>query len=225
MHEGFAYGFPLKGTWIMRALPMMQGHHRWIPSSEFARDWFKVGDDGAGTVGDEAFAENNLGYGQPVMAAADGTVVYVIADQVQDRAALMQQPGESDEAAGARIGQYNMQRYMQDFPSAAAGNLVVLKHQQHGRTEYTAYGHLKSGSVAVKVNDVVRRGQVIAQVGDTGDSSAVHLDFQVNAGPDPFYSRSLPFEFDDMASLFIGQDPGLLVGPSKAQAESAQAKD
>ena len=211
-HESLSYGFPLKGNWMMQALPMLQGHHRWVPSSEFARDWFKVGAEGAHAIGDALKAENNLGYGERVRAAADGVVVEVIADQVQDRAAMVRHANESIEAAQARISGYNMQRYARDFKRAAAGNLVVIRHDQGGRTEFTSYGHLKAGSVTVAVDDKVRRGQKIGEVGDTGDSSAVHLHFQVNAGPDPFYTQSLPFEFEDMRSLFVGQDPALLVG-------------
>ena len=222
-HVSFDYAFPLTGNWLMRALPMLQGHHRWIPSGEFARDWFKIGAEGVTHIGDALEATNNLGYGETVRAAADGVVVDVISDQVQDRAALMRRPDESLEAARARIGNYNMQRYARDFRSAAAGNLVVLRHQQEGRTEYTSYGHLKAGSVVVEKGEAVKRGQKIAEVGDTGDSSAVHLHFQVNAGPDPFYSASLPFEFGDMRSLFVGQDPGLLVGSEAPESGDGKA--
>ncbi len=63
----------------------------------------------------------------------------------------------------------------------------------------TAYGHLKTGSPRVSEGDAVERGQVIAEVGDTGDSAAVHLHFQVMEGGQPM--RSIPYRFDGVRIL------------------------
>ena len=104
-----------------------------------------------------------------------------------------------------------MQRYAGDFARAAAGNIIVIKHEAEGVVEYSSYGHLKSGSVAVEVGDQVSAGQVIAGVGDTGDSAEVHLHFQVNAGPNPFFSQSLPYTFVDQSRVVRGLDPGWFV--------------
>ena len=109
---------------------------------------------------------------------------------------LMRKPGETPQAAGQRMQAYNMGRYAKDFPRAAAGNLVVIRHEQGGVVEYSAYGHLLAG-IPVKIGQVIKQGDLIGKVGDTGDSAAVHLHFQVNAGPDPFTSKSLPVRFGD----------------------------
>ena len=208
------YRFPLNGGWIMRGLPSAQGHHRWAPGTEFAVDLFRVGADGAASNGDEVIAENNYGYGAPVRAAADGEVVFVIADQVQDRRAQSILPGETVEEARERIGGMAMQAIMTNFRAALAGNIVTIRHiGPDGVAEYSNYGHLKAGSVRVRVGQMVKSGEIIGEVGDTGDSSAVHLHFQVNEGPDAFFSRSKPFRFDDMEEAYEGQDPGLFVHP------------
>jgi hypothetical protein len=55
------------------------------------------------------------------------------------------------------------------------GNLVII---EHGLTGYTTfYGHNKQ--LKVKVGDIVKRGGVIAISGNTGESSAPHLHYEV----------------------------------------------
>jgi len=185
------YQSPVKGTWLMTVMPGLRSHHRFNPPSEFALDFFKADADGRIWHDDSALAANFYGFGAEVLAAADGVVVAVTDGEVQDRAMLIRKPGEAPEAAGRRIQGYNFGRYMKDFPRAAAGNLVVVRHEQQGTIEYSAYGHLRAG-IPVKVGQAVKQGEKIGEVGDTGDSAAAHLHFQVNAGPDPFTSKSLP---------------------------------
>jgi hypothetical protein len=206
-----SYVMPLDGAWAMHALPAISSHHRLNAPTEFAVDFFKTDALGRNHVGDPARAEGGLGYGAPVKAAAAGEVVFVIADDVQDRAQFLPRPGEDRRAAAERIGRLNMQRFASDFRRAAAGNIVTLKHVQNGFVEYTSYGHLKAGSVRVRLGERVAQGQVIGAVGDTGDSSAVHLHFQVNASPDAFTSKSLPATFVDMRYPGTSHDPGRFV--------------
>jgi murein DD-endopeptidase MepM/ murein hydrolase activator NlpD len=193
----------------MQAIPTEESHHRFNPSTEFAVDFFKIGADNEKTFGESLNVNDHYGYGAPVLAAANGTVAVVIADQVQNRPALLIKPGEPREAFFARVGEYHMRQMQKNFRAANAGNLVTIRHETNGAVEYTSYGHLKAGSVRVKVGDHVREGQVIAEVGDTGDAAAVHLHFQVNAGPDAFTSKSLPAVFTDQTN--ISGDLGYIV--------------
>lgn len=191
-----AYRMPLNESWFMRSIPGVTSHHRWHASSEFAVDFFKVDDRGRINPGDASQAENYYGYGEPVLAAADGEVVRVLDGAVQDRAARQRREGESGPEYGRRMQQMTMAAMMSDFRRAAAGNLITIRHADG---EYASYGHLKPGSIRVAVGDKVEQGQQIAEVGDTGDSPAVHLHFQLNRGPDAFYSMSLPVTFEGIA--------------------------
>lgn len=196
------YRSPVAGVWLQQAIPTLSSHHRFNPPSEYAVDFFKV--DEAGSLyrgGDAKAAENAYGYGAPVLAAADGVVVSVVGDEVQDRAAMLRRPDETPQAAGKRIGGYLAARMARDVRRAAGGNLIVIRHEKDGVVEYSAYGHLKAGSARVKPGGRVVQGQPIGAVGDTGDSAAVHLHFQVNAGPDPFTSKSLPARLSDLAPV------------------------
>ena len=76
---------------------------------------------------------------------------------------------------------------------AADGNSVVL---DFGRGRYALYAHLRAGSITVKPGDKVRRGQVIAHVGNSGNTLAPHLHFHVMDSPSPLASNGLPYAID-----------------------------
>ncbi|MEJ8547380.1 peptidoglycan DD-metalloendopeptidase family protein [Brevibacillus borstelensis] len=54
------------------------------------------------------------------------------------------------------------------------GNSILI---DHGNGMKTRYGHLRS--ISVKVGDVVSQGKAIGIMGSTGDSTGVHLHFEV----------------------------------------------
>jgi murein DD-endopeptidase MepM/ murein hydrolase activator NlpD len=56
------------------------------------------------------------------------------------------------------------------------GNTVMIKHSEEITT---LYGHIREGGIKVKVGQVVKRGQKIAEVGSTGRSTGNHLHFTV----------------------------------------------
>jgi hypothetical protein len=209
------YHSPLSGTWFMQAVPGVQSHHRFNPSTEFAEDFFKLGPNGHVAHGDPLKAEHFYGYGAPVMAAAAGTVVVVIADQLQDRPALVKSAKETMDQYLARVDDFHMRSMAKNFRAANAGNLITIRHEHNGISEYTSYGHLKSGSVKVQPGDKVAQGQVIATVGDTGDSAEVHLHFQVNAGADAFTSKSLPAIFTNLYDVDNNNELGRFVSTTR----------
>ena len=60
------------------------------------------------------------------------------------------------------------------------GNQVVI---DIGGGRYLLMGHLRQGSIAVRVGDRVAEGQTIARVGKSGHSSHPHLHIQAQTQP------------------------------------------
>lgn len=77
--------------------------------------------------------------------------------------------------------------------ATVTGNYVVL---DLGDGRYALYAHLQPGSIRVKPGDRVRRGQLLALVGNSGNSTEPHLHFQVSNGVEPMAGEGLPFVFD-----------------------------
>lgn len=61
------------------------------------------------------------------------------------------------------------------------GNYIVI---QHANRTQTLYGHLSA--TKVQVGDQVSQGNVIGNMGSTGQSTGVHLHFEVRGGVNPF---------------------------------------
>lgn len=61
------------------------------------------------------------------------------------------------------------------------GNYVVIKHSNGTQT---LYAHMNE--TMVSQGDKVTKGQQIGKMGNTGDSSGVHLHFEVRGGKNPF---------------------------------------
>lgn len=111
-------------------------------------------------------------FGADIHAVADGPVVAVL-DGLPE-----QVPGVNP--TGLRLDEYG-------------GNHVV---QDIGGGNYAFYAHLKTGTVAVKPGDRLSTGQVLGQLGNSGNTDAPHLHFHVMDGPDPLKADGLPFVID-----------------------------
>jgi hypothetical protein len=140
-------------------------------AERFAIDYVQLGPDGRLFNGDKTKPESYPYFGADVHAVADGPVVAVL-DGLPE-----QVPGTNP--TGLTLDQYG-------------GNHIV---QDLGGGNYALYAHLKTGTIKVKPGDRLTAGQVLASLGNTGNSDAPHLHFHVMSTPDPLRSDGLPFVF------------------------------
>lgn len=78
------------------------------------------------------------------------------------------------------------------FSNSGFGNHIVLEHQDapdpknRGRETdlFSSYSHLSK--IFISEGDVIRKGQVIGEVGDTGTATVAHLHFQLDDKSAPF---------------------------------------
>lgn len=78
------------------------------------------------------------------------------------------------------------------------GNYVLI---DHGQSEFSLYAHLKPGSVRVKPGDQVKAGDVIGNLGSSGNSTEPHLHFQITDKPD-LAGAGIPMNFSNITILW-----------------------
>lgn len=83
-----------------------------------------------------------------------------------------------------------------------AGNCIIIDHLNG---EYSFLVHLKKGSVMVKEGDIVKKGQPIGQVGNSGSSMYPHLHYQLGDNPDYANSNGLPIYFHNYKLISGGE--------------------
>lgn len=64
-----------------------------------------------------------------------------------------------------------------------------------GDGRFAFYAHMQPHSLRVHVGEHVKQGQVIGLLGNTGNTDAPHLHFQIMNSPDSWTADGLPFEF------------------------------
>ena len=84
--------------------------------------------------------------------------------------------------------------------------MTAFRRRYYRCDSYALYAHLQPGSIKVRVGDNVKPGQVIGLVGDSGNSIAPHLHFQVIDGPSSLSSNGLPYQIRSFQ--VIGKTPG-----------------
>jgi murein DD-endopeptidase MepM/ murein hydrolase activator NlpD len=182
---------PISGSdWLLANGPSNSSDHRRFVTAidgkvragqRFAIDLMKFGEDGKLVHGDASKNENWISYGEQVLATADG-IVSAVNDSVPENVPLA--PHRAVKMTRENIG----------------GNYIII---DLGNNRFAFYGHLQPGSIRVKVGDRVRRGQVLATLGNTGNSDAPHLHFHIADANDLFAAEGLPFVFESFDVLRI----------------------
>lgn len=144
---------PFHGEWTVT-----QGHNGMLTHKDSWRHaWdFEIKDEeGMSYRNNGDFPNDYYCYGKNVIAAADGTIEEVVDDI-------------PDNIIGEKNLEYNW------------GNTIVLKHSDY---LYSKLSHLKPGSIEVAVGQKVKRGDLLAKCGNSGNSPYPHLHFQIQATP------------------------------------------
>lgn len=185
-------GPPLEGTgWVAFNGCCKEVPHRraGIPvngvlyvSQRFAIDWIKLDANSQQSNGDSNQNQNWPTYGQKAIAVADARVVSVL-------------DGLPERVPNALPSDTTMQN--------VTGNHVVL---DLGRGYYAFYAHLQPGSLKVRTGDRVKRGQVLALLGNSGNTTAPHLHFHVSDGMGPLSSQGLPYVIDSFVVKGVAAD-------------------
>lgn len=145
---------------------------RYVKPEIFAIDWIRLRDNrdfsGDGTRNDQYFA-----FGAEVSSVANGTVIAVRDDM----------PEETPNQPVKHVKQ----------PLDFVGNHVVVQIRPG---IWATYAHMQPDSIQVQVGDRVKTGQLLGKLGNSGNSTAPHLHFQLADGPDNTTANSLPFVID-----------------------------
>ena len=166
---------PFQGEWLVAqgGSSPLQNHHLAAFNQHFAVDLVRlengyIYDDSGETEGNAAI----YGWEQPLLSPVNGRVVVA--------------RGEMEDAEG--VG-------MVSAASDAAGNVIVIEIESG---LFVVLAHLRQASLRVDTGDLVRRGDTLAQVGNSGNTTLPHLHLQVQTHvalwhPD---NRSVPFAFE-----------------------------
>jgi murein DD-endopeptidase len=162
-----------------RSIFAIDGHIH-LPE-RFAIDWVKVGPNGDTWHGDKTKNENSWGWGEAVLAVADGEITEVV-NGIPDNTPGVLPPVTLDNIAG---------------------NHVILKITAN---RFVTYAHLQNGSIRVRVHDHVHQGDVLGLLGNSGNSTGAHLHLQVTDGNSVLQSEGVPFVFASFTYLGPGSD-------------------
>ena len=117
-------------------------------AQRFAIDWIQFGKDGELGSGQGTENRDYFGYGAEVLAVASGRVIGLKDGIVENKPMSLAVPITLD---------------------TVTGNYVTL---DLGNGRYAHYAHLQPGSLRVKVGDHVKTGQVLALLGNSGNSDS-----------------------------------------------------
>jgi hypothetical protein len=173
--------FPIKGKFVVAAGHDANEPHKTEWSQHYAYDIVGLGPNFEFTKNDGKRNEDFFTWGREVIAPADGKIVYVRNDVPDNKT-----PGIIDRDVFMK---------MSDPIRAFPGNNVII---DHGNGEFSFLAHLQQGSVKVKEGDSVKAGQIIAFLGNSGNSDGPHLHYQLMAGPVVFRNDSLPSKFKNI---------------------------
>ena len=172
------YSLPFHGEWVVANGGVTEKtSHSWeIPTQRYAYDFVILDGAGSSVQGEETEAGSFYCYGRDILAPADGMVVEICT-------------GNPDTGITKNRTAFCHARDIR-------GNYILIHHAEQ---EYSLLAHLKPDSIRVAVGQTVKRGEKIAECGNSGNTSEPHLHFQVQLGQSFYSSPGLPIEFENIS--------------------------
>jgi hypothetical protein len=203
---------PVRGEWAAFNGPSNQSAHRRLvlaldghvaSGQRFAIDFLQVDSSGSSRRpgSDPLDNKSYYAYGTELLAVADGIVV-ATKDSIPQNV-----PGATSRAVPITL-------------ETVGGNFVGI---DIGGGRYALYAHVQPGSLRVKVGDRVRRGQVIALLGNSGNSTEPHVHFQIADAPNFLASEGMPYvmDFTVVGSCGVVRNPNPAIACSHTPAAGA----
>jgi len=162
--------FPLKGKILVYDAHDYNSHHRrfdynFQPIKEFglntnfmryAYDFVILDNENKSFKNKGESDADYFGFGNPIYAVADGKVIYVATAHKDDK-------------------KFDVSKLKKN-PLELYGNCIAIEHSD---SSISVYGHLKENSIKVKLGDIVKAHQELAQIGVSGSSFFPHLHFEI----------------------------------------------
>lgn len=184
------FRLPFSGTWAVNVgNDLSTGHRRSGLNglTSVGWDFVKLGPNGMPFRTDGRTPEDFYTYAEPVLAAADGTVVDV-----------------RNDIGAYGVGKAPEADVLRKDGDLFSGNLVTI---DHGNGEYTLTCHMIAGGVVVKTGDRVKAGQLLGKVGNSGFAGVPHIHFNLITGPKWLEARGLPSLFSNFERIRTGGPP------------------
>lgn len=177
-HSKTNYQLPFEGEWtVVNGGYEKEFSHSWgVPTQRYAYDFLILNDEGEAFQGDKASLTSYACYGKNILAPADGVVV-AIGDNCEDEKPFVDED-------------------IQAMATDIRGNYILIKHADK---ECGFIGHIKPHSILVKIGQQVSQGDIIAQCGNSGNTSEPHIHFHLQDGMSFFASAGIPIIFHNIA--------------------------
>lgn len=170
------YILPMKDVWYVEYGGITkENSHSWdIISQRYAYD-FEIRKENLPYHNDYKNKENFYSYNKEIIAPLDGWIVDI--ENIYDDTKILEGRPIVCDAKDPR------------------GNYIIIKHLNN---EYSLIDHIKKDSFKVQIGDIVKEGQIIAKVGNSGNTEGPHIHFQVQDSEDFYSCNGIPITFKNV---------------------------